>query len=61
MDYTCSNCKTVLTIPDELLKKSKSKLHCFKCGHVVNPTEATPFDSEQLAKVIRQLLNSDLN
>lgn len=61
MEYTCPNCKTELSIPDELLKQSKSKVHCFKCGGVINPTEATPFDSEKLAKVIRQLLNSDLN
>lgn len=64
MEYTCPKCKTRLSIPDKLLKQSKSKLHCLKCGTVINPTEKTPetpIDGKKMAKIIRQLLNNDLN
>lgn len=61
MEYTCPKCKTIVSIPDGLLKQSKSKIHCIKCGIVITPAEIPPFDTEKMARLIRQWLNSDLN
>lgn len=61
MHYTCPKCKTVLSASEELLKEPTPSLKCTKCGFTFNPVKETPFDSEKIAKMIRQLLNSDLH
>jgi uncharacterized Zn finger protein len=61
MEYICPKCNTVLPIPDDLLEETESILHCYNCGNIINPTEATSFDSKEIASIIRQYLNSNSN
>lgn len=57
MNRICPKCSTLLPIPDNLLKKPESKLHCYKCGNIID-LDNDDFDLEEINKIIRQVLNS---
>lgn len=61
LEYICPKCKTVISIPEKLVFQPKSKFLCPKCRVAIDLSDKNSFDSEKIAKVIRQMLNSDLN